>query len=192
MDANVLYAVLILLALSVALNLKLTFCLLSSVRNMMAAQGQDFTLPVGEPVPAVRGKPMLGGKKTVFTAGPRPAALLFLSSGCPKCKSKLPEIGRMLARADEAGLDIWLVSREAKWRLRRFLLGTALPGVTMRVSTDEFKLLNPTMTSPYYMFLNESGRLEAGGMIGDENWLSFREQMEDAEVATEADAEVAA
>ncbi len=185
MDANVLYAVLIILALSVALNLKLTFCLLSSVRNMMAAQGQDFTLPVGEVVPLVQGKPMAGGKKLAFTAGTRPAVLLFLSSGCPKCKSKLPEIGRMLARADAAGLDMWLVSREAKWRLHRFLRASALPGVTLRVSTDEFKLLNPTMTSPDHIFLSEGGRLEAAGMIGDENWLSFRAQMEEAGAAAE-------
>eukprot|EP01031_Cornospumella_fuschlensis_P019599 gene19599-24015_t len=77
-----------------------------------------------------------------------------------------------------------LVSREPAWRLRRFLAVSPLAAVAARVSTKGYKALNPTMTSPYYLFLDEDARLQAGGIIGDENWTSFRaqlhEQLQDA------------
>ncbi|MYM97392.1 redoxin domain-containing protein, partial [Duganella vulcania] len=136
----------------------------------------------------VQARALRGGAVHRMGAGGQAAVLLFLSSKCPKCKTKLPEIGRMLEPAEQAGLDIWIVSHEPGWRLRQFLRGFPLTRA-LRMKLRDYKLLNPTLASPSYMMVNHEGVLEAAGTIGDDNWLDLRAQLADSEVD---DAETAA
>jgi hypothetical protein len=104
-------------------------------------------------------------------------ALLFLSSQCPKCRDKLPDIDLLLDAAAEAGLAMWLVSEEPGWRLRRFLRGRRLLERALLVSRHDYRSLNPNRASPAYQFIDHEGVLEASGFIGDSDWLALRAQL---------------
>ncbi|ELX08335.1 hypothetical protein Jab_2c03810 [Janthinobacterium sp. HH01] len=138
---------------------------------------------LGEHVAAVMGRMLDNGLPEMLPGVEQAVALLFLSSRCPGCRSKLPEIAGLLAPAEEAGLKIRLVSAEPAWRLRRFLAGDALRAVTVRVSGRRYARLNPAMQAPYYMFVGPSGDLQAAGLIGDDDWLSLRAQLEEVALA---------
>nr|WP_255522886.1 redoxin domain-containing protein [Rugamonas sp. CCM 8940] len=128
-----------------------------------------------------------GGWRDAPRAG-QPTVLLFLSSKCAKCRGKLAEIAALAPAANGAGVDLWLVSTESGWRLRRFLAGSGLERITLRVAAKAYRRLNPQLSSPAYLFIDEHGALQAGGLVGDEDWFSFVEQMRDVD----ADADAAA
>jgi len=185
MDSHIIYLALALLAFAVALNLKLTVSVLHA-----ALEARDAASPLtpGEAVPQVSGLPLDARfwpgspRRPVLEA--RPAALLFLASGCPKCHGKLAELERMLPAAQQAGLDVRLVSHESAWRLRRFL-GRSVPlSQVLRLRRADYRLLNPTGASPAYLFVDHAGVLEARGFIGDENWLALRAQLLQAQTMT--------
>lgn len=181
-DNDILCLVLAFLAFAMTLTLSVALAVLASARHM--AEGErPLTLPLGEPIPDVQGRALLTRERMPVTSRELPSVLLFLSSTCPKCRQKLPEIERFLPLLEDAGLAIRFLSREPKWRLKRFIGGTTLAGITQRISTRDFKALNPTMSSPYYMFVDQHGVLQAGGLIGDENWLGFVEQMAELDEA---------
>ncbi|WP_164557998.1 peroxiredoxin family protein [Massilia atriviolacea] len=188
MDSDVLAVILLLLALSVALNLTLSLHLLKVVASLSAAAKAASILPLGEEVGAFTGKSLVGGAPLTVGGDGQPAVLLFLSSACPKCRHKLPEIARLAPLAQQAGVALWLVSVEPGWRLRRFLQATALDAHAVRVAAAEYEMLNPLMSSPSYLFVSQDGTLDARGMIGDEDWRSFCEQMDEVQMAHEASA----
>ena len=138
---------------------------------------------LGEHVAAVMGHMLDDGRPEMLPGVEQAVALLFLSSRCPSCRGKLPEIAGLLAPAEEAGLKIRLVSAEPAWRLRRFLAGDALRAITVRVGGRRYARLNPAMQAPYYMFIGPSGDLQAAGLIGDDDWLSLRAQLEEVALA---------
>lgn len=188
MDSDVVAIILLLLALSVALNLRLSLHLLKVVGELRASGRAASMLPLGEPVDAFTGKRLLDGAPLTVGEAGQPAVLLFLSSACPKCRHKLPEIARLAPLAREAGVALWLVSLEPGWRLRRFLQSTSLAGSTLRVSNADYGMLNPLMSSPSYLFVSQAGTLDARGMIGDDDWRSFCAQLDEVELAEGASA----
>ncbi|MGH8051864.1 MAG: peroxiredoxin family protein, partial [Arenimonas sp.] len=159
---------------------------LKSVRNMLMANELPFTLPVGEKVPVIDCKLLATGETVTVSGTGQAIVLVFLSSTCPKCREKLPEMERLLPLLQVAGVNMWLVSQESKWRLKHFLKETSLSAIATRVHKHDYKVLNPTQTSPYYLFIDHTGCLEAGGLIGDDNWLSFCAQMDEMEIAVGA------
>lgn len=188
MDGDVVAVILLLLALSVALNLKLSLHLLKVVGQLSAAAKAASILPIGEAVDSFTARPLAGGAPLTLGGDGQPAVLLFLSSACPKCRHKLPEIARLAPLARDAGVALWLVSLEPAWRLRRFLRAVPLEDRTVRVSAADYEMLNPLMSSPSYLFVSQDGALDARGMIGDDDWRSFCEQMDEVRMAQEASA----
>lgn len=183
MSPSILYVVLGFLLFSVGLNLKLTIGLIKSVNALSDAAMQSAVLPAGSQIPELLGRPLGSRESMPVVADGEPNVLLFLSSTCPKCRSKLPELQRLMPLADHAGVRMRLVSPEAPWRLKRFLLGSSLSPLVMRVGKQDFAVLNPTLSSPHYMFVDHEGRLEASGPIGDDDWLSFCDQLAQWQVA---------
>lgn len=180
MDSQILYLTLALLACGLALNIKLTLSVLQTSRRERDAPEP---LQAGMPIPQVVARVLQGGARHRLGDSGQAAALLFLSSKCPKCRAKLAEIGRMLPQAEQAGLAIWIVSLEPGWRLRQFL-GDAFPwSRVLRLTLRDYKLLNATLASPAYLMVDHQGVLEAAGMIGDDNWLSLRDQLADSVTA---------
>lgn len=183
-DAGVLYLILAMLILSVVLNLALTLRLNRSVRKLAEAI-PPVLLQVGDTVPSIKGRPLSHGEPLVVSGGGAPTALLFLSSSCPKCRDKLPEIARLLPLAEEAGLAIRLVSMEPAWRWRRFLRQGGLLLASVRVNRRDYLALNPLLATPAYLFVDDAGTLEAAGIVGDENWLGLCQQLSPADLPDE-------
>lgn len=186
METEALYVVLGVLAFGVALAIRLSLAAVDAARHLAAGRDRAPTPPVGEIIPAVPARMLQGGARRQLPGLGLPSVLLFLSSTCPKCRQKLPELAGYLPQLEDAGLELWLVSREPAWRLRRFLRGSLLARHALRVGMRGYKALNPTMGSPLYLFVDEAGRLQAGGMVGDENWLIFQQQMRDIAETREA------
>jgi hypothetical protein len=166
------------LAGAVALNLQLSFRLLRLLKRHGLDGAPARPLPVGAALAAVRGRQLAGagGWAEAPRAG-QPAVLLFLSSKCAKCRGKLAELAALAPLAARAGVALWLVSSEPRWRLRRFLAGSGLDGAALCVGGKAYRRLNPLLASPAYLFVDAHGALQAGGPIGDEDWLSFAAQM---------------
>lgn len=186
MDAGVLYLVLGVLAFGVALALMLSLAAVDAARHLAAAGERQSTPPLDEILPTLTARMLQSGARKELPPPGMPAVLVFLSSTCPKCRQKLPELASYLPQLDAAGLELWLVSREPRWRLQRFLRGSPLAAHALRLSMRSYRTLNPTMSSPFYLFINEEGRLQTGGSIGDENWETFRAQMQDSGAEQEA------
>ena len=174
MDATTLQLVLAALAFALAGNLWLTLAVLRASRRERIT---PTALQPGEPLPAVQARPLAGGARFQPGASGQACALLFLASRCPKCQEKLAGIEQLLPLARDAGLAVWLISEEPARRLRAFLPTTGLRTATARLALRDYRRLNPLMSSPSYVFVNEQGQVEAAGLIGDEDWLALVGQL---------------
>lgn len=174
MENQIIYLALAVLSFGLALNLKLTMAVLRTSRR---ERDTPDMLPVGQRVPVVTAHSLNGRTPVQLVGNHQASVLLFLSSKCPKCRSKLAELEQMVPAAQEAGLALWLVSEESAWRLRRFVTSSALLSRVARVKLPDYKVLNATLMSPGYLFVNHEGVLEAIGLIGDENWLALCTQL---------------
>lgn len=162
------------LAFALALNLQLT---LSAARAARRGRDAPERLLPGQRMPVVAARAPGPGARIQLAAPGQSWALLFLSSKCPKCREKLPGIDAMAGSARAAGLAMWIVSEEPRWRLRGFLRNTALAALTARVDRVGYRTLNPSMATPAYLFVNHEGVLEAFGLIGDDDWLALQAQL---------------
>ncbi len=72
------------------------------------------------------------------------------------------------------GFFVYFVARPFTKRLLR--LSGALP---LLANKKNYKQLNPSISTPFYLFVDHLGQLTAGGTIGDDDWLSFMSQMEE-------------
>jgi hypothetical protein len=176
MDQTTIEIALVAMAVCVAINFQLSIKLLGMIR---ALPQDEQVLPLGLPLPATQGRRLSDGATLSLPIAERPLALLFLSSKCPKCKEKLPQLRAMLRLAGEAGVDLVLPSLEPAWRLRRFV-GSELAPHALLLDKASYKALNPMLQTPNYAFVGASGEVEATGMIGDDNWLAFQAQLDES------------
>jgi hypothetical protein len=174
MDTDILYFTLAALACGLALNLRLTLASLQAARQ---ERDRPEPLQPGMPVPVLQGRALSDGRRLRVGGAGGAMVLLLLGTGCPKCAAKLPQLEALHPLAAEAGLEMWLVSQEPRWRLRRFLGTHRLARHTLRVSLADYQAVNPLLASPAYLFVNHEGVLEAGGLIGDDNWLALQAQL---------------
>lgn len=176
-DVDTLAVACMLLAACVALNLILTLKVLTAARAMVVNATSPPRPAVGERVPGVDARSRSGARIVLPVAGVA-NALLFLSSRCPKCRDTLPEIARLLPLASRDGLRISLVTIESRRRLAGFLDG-ALASAWARTDLRRYRALNPSLSTPHYLFVDAEGVLVARGDIGDEGWQRLREQLDD-------------
>ncbi|MBV1776486.1 redoxin domain-containing protein [Burkholderiaceae bacterium DAT-1] len=163
------------LALLLAFNLKLLLILHSKVSKLTDRAAIEDAPGTGDALPLFAGTPLTAPHthRTIDT----PVALLFLSSACPKCEAKLPSLDALLPYAHEAGVGITFVSLESTWRLKRFIGHTAMADHTLQLTAADYRILNPALLSPAYIFINGEGRIEARGMLDDDNWHAFVQQL---------------
>jgi hypothetical protein len=183
MERQILLTALAILAFGMALNLHLSLAVLRRQR-------MDKDIPAapapGDRLPHIQARgPGARGRQALAPAG-QACALLFLSSKCDKCRAHLPDLSTLLPVATAAGLAIRIVSIEPWYRLRRFLDGTPLAAAAYRIRLEDYKKLNPTLTSPAYLFVDHEGSIAASGLIGDADWLGLRAQLAQAGAEEEA------
>lgn len=184
MSEQTVQVVLIVLAIGLVLNLLLTVRL---CQFFQYRKTEKSLIPeVGAPIENIVGQDLTGASRSLLVTGV-PSVLLFLSSQCPKCRAKLPEISALLAPAKRQGVVVSLVSLESDRILKNFFGASGLSHAALKVSRKQYVQLNPMRYSPLYLFVNHLGLLEAGGELGDENWQAFIAQVtEDLELSNTA------
>ncbi len=170
------------LVVSVAINLLLTFRIFSILKSLPVEQQNHF-LQAGESLPHFVGM-ALEDKSEVLSEHfvQQPMVMVFVSPGCPKCKSKLPEIKQVLPAMQQEGVQFCLVGMGRRWQVKRFLKDTGLLHSALTIKSEHRKALNPNSASPFYLFVDENHVLQASGLLGDENWVSFIQQMQEVEL----------
>lgn len=176
-ELELLRSIVCILALLLALNLKLTLLLYKKVKQLPGF------VPIADPLQDGSLMPVLNGTN-LFSAQAAPVwrqgyatAILLFASRCAKCKTKLAEVPALLTLADGHGLDIRLISNEPARLVRRFLADDSLASHCVLLPQQDYLLINPQQMSPAYVFIDQQGQVEASGLIGDENWLQFCEQL---------------
>lgn len=186
LDSTLLGALVIALTALVAFNLFLSLRLTRLVNALAQARLPD-TVPIGAPLPRFQGRTLLDGRSIAagtFADG-QAAVLVFLSAGCQACQQRLPEIARMLPLMEEAGVALWVVAQGRQRDLHAYFETTGLLHRLVRVDRRSLHRLNPKFSAPFYIFVDAEGIVQASNLIGDENWLGFREQIGDASPTVE-------
>ena len=145
-----------------------------------------FTLPLGQIVPAFEGRARADGRRvTSAELAGQAAVLLFLSSGCPKCRGTVPELVQILPSIHSAGVSLWIVPADSRHDISLLLEGSALLEHVMFLEPAVRDGLNPRRAAPFYIFIDHRMAALASGQIGDDDWKSFVAQMK--EIAPGAD-----
>lgn len=137
-----------------------------------------FTVPLGQTIPTFEGRARADGRRiTSAELAGQAAVLLFLSSGCPKCRGTVPELLRILPAIYSAGVALWIVPADSTHDISPLLEGSALLDHTLILEPAVRERLNPRRAAPFYIFIDHRMVALASGQIGDEDWQSFVDQM---------------
>lgn len=144
------------------------------------------TLPIGQVVPAFEGQARADGRRiTSAELAGQAAVLLFLSSGCPKCRETVPELLRLLPAIRGAGVSLWIIPADSRHDISPLLEGSALLEHVLVLEPAVRDQLNPWRATPLYIFIDHQLIALASGQIGDDDWKSFVEQMRELPPGTD-------
>lgn len=148
--------------------------------------GPPPTLPIGQAVPPFEGRALADGRPMSSTelAG-QAAVVLFLSSGCPKCREKIPVLQEILPSIRSAGIGLWIVPADSRHDISPLLEGSALLEHVVLLEPAVRDRLNPRRAAPFYLFIDHQMAAVASGQIGDGDWLSFVEQMKESAASSD-------
>ena len=137
-------------------------------------------LAPGRALPPFEGLAASDGRAVTATdlAG-QAVAILFLATGCPKCRVHIPQIRGLLPAARRAGLNIWVAPMEDG--PSPLLAEGELGDHILRLDRPTRERLNPKRAAPYYLFIDHRGVVQASGLLGDADWRSFVDQMAELE-----------
>lgn len=183
LDSTLLSLLVVALAVLAAINLFLSLRLTTLVGALAHARLPD-TVPIGAALPDFRARALNDGRRVDADTllAERAAVLVFLSPGCKSCLERLPELRRMQPLMEEAGVALWVIGNGRERRLRAYFESTGLLSRALRVSDSDMRMLNPKYSAPFYIFVDATRVVQASDLIGDANWLSFRDQIGDAEL----------
>lgn len=185
MDEDLLLLVVVVLTLAASLNLFLTLRLAAIVRP--EAWAPPLTIPIGQAVPPFEGRRRADGVRlgSGDLAG-QAAVLAFVSPGCASCREKVAELLDILPAIRRAGVALWLVPADSAHDIGQLVDGTPLIDHVLVLDAAARRRLNPRRSAPFYLFLDDKAVTRASNFIGDEDWLSFVEQMRAAAAQEDA------
>lgn len=167
------HAILAFLAVATTINFALIARLLRQSGEHIAPP--DLLFPAGVQIEDFTGRSRAGAPVAV-AAGDAAHVLVFLSSGCPKCRSAAPDVAAAAALTAGRGVRLWVVTAE---RLIAADLGERMEFEVyfLDLTRVEYAMLNPRRASPAYLFIAADMIAEASGFIGDDDWQSFVAQL---------------
>lgn len=176
-DATILLLFVIAFSL-ILLNLLLVVRLIQAFRRMGKGEPQPEPLEQGAQLLPLNATFLVNNQAFDYQSIQHEAKVfLFLSSLCPKCKSKLIEIEKLISASTSSGVSIRLLTDEKPQKVQRFLQGTSLYENVLGITSEALKHYNPIKAYPYYLFVDQQDTLQAQGQIGDHNWVTFSEQI---------------
>jgi hypothetical protein len=164
MDGDLVQLVLLVLTLATALNLFLTLRLAARLRGGAAA-AEPLTVALGVRLPQVA---------ALNLPESAPAVIVFLSTGCPACRTKVAELSAILPGMARAGVTLRIAGIGD---IAELIAGTPLPRHLVELEEEALDALNPRRAAPAYIFTDAEGVALASDFLGDENWRSFAAQM---------------
>lgn len=186
MDDALIRILLFFLLAAVTLNLVLTLRLAAIVRGAPVPEDTRTPLELDVAIPGFTGTMLADGRSLSAEAlTGRATVFVFLSSRCPDCRGKIPQIVRLLPAMRRADVMLLAVAMDSERRTRKFLGHTPLFEHVLLLAKEDRLRLNPFSATPLYLFVDDHGHAKASDNIGDENWQAFVEQMD--ELATEGD-----
>jgi thiol-disulfide isomerase/thioredoxin len=180
MDSQLAQLAIVFLLFSVALNLYLTFSIINILKRIPIPSLTEEPLASGDIISNFEGHAYYDNSVFEFRFDvDQPRVFLFLYSSCEKCRSKIPELERLANMTPNAGVHLYLISNESQRKFKQLVQKEALIKISIHVDSEDYDRLNPVGASPYYIFVDEQGVVQAGGLIGDNNWVAFVEQITD-------------
>lgn len=119
------------------------------------------------------------GSSVQIAQGRTAYAMVFLTRGCPKCRTAAPLVEAAAAQIAKHKVELWVVTQE-ELAASDLSVSTSLEASFLDVPTGTYAMLNPRRASPAYLFIAPDMKVEASGFIGDEDWESFQSQLADA------------
>ncbi|MCP1338297.1 hypothetical protein NJR55_01700 [Idiomarina sp. M1R2S28] len=178
MDYFLLNLILFSLIISVILNLSLTLYLFKYVRllNKNKQDAPPLTLPPGYIIENFKARLINDNK--LITLGDNSSVVIFLSEKCRLCRSKVPQLEFLLPAVEKVDVSLWINLIDNVSAKDSFLSESPLIKKTISIDKDLIRTLNPRTAAPFYLLIDHEKELQASGMIGDANWNSFIDQME--------------
>jgi hypothetical protein len=176
MNNNLLYIVL--WAVLVACSLNLFFVIrLSRILLERSDRGEDMVPLVGSSFPDFESHHESDAinlfRETIADGS---SVLVFLSSGCAACRTKVTEISGAIGCMREKGVSLWIAGADDTHDISTLTADTPVKDRLIHLPNSLRKQLNPTGAVPLYIFL-EDGIIRAGGGIGDDNWRNFMDDV---------------
>lgn len=160
----------------------LTFVLAAILAVLVIRRSSEtpFTVAIGQGVPAFAGWSAAGPVRSADHLG-TPVALVFLNATCPDCAKKIPQLEEMLPAMRRQELLFWIVGVGAGRDISALMPGSALLDHLLVLDAEASRRLDPRDSAPFYLFLDDRHVAVASNFIGDEDWLSFVDQMSGAD-----------
>lgn len=177
MEFEYINLVVIFLLLLVTLNLLLTAQLMKAMRNLVTLDALKMPLAIGTKIERFVAVNKYANMQVDVFDKRSAKVFVFLLTGCPSCKERIKDVTQAIALSENEGVDIYLLTKESYNRCRAFLKGTDLLSHLLHVDKHVYAMLNPQSASPAYLFVNDSNIVEAEGLIGDQNWMGFIQQL---------------
>jgi hypothetical protein len=171
------------------LTLVVAFMVFLVLRIAAVVSAQEYlrspaALPAGSRLPDFSGHRLTDGERLSadFLRG-QAAVLLFLSPDCDDCRYRVAELADLYEGIVRSGVRLWVVSARSRKRMTAFLRDSPLLDHVLLVKPPVRHALNPRNAVPFYIFVDDEGRVLASNFIGDEDWLSFVAQIREYEAA---------
>ena len=163
------------------INLWISLHTLRKLQSNNSISEKELHLPIGSSMPYINGHFLESGASyTSNQREPSATVIVFLSTHCSDCRKKIPELIHILPAIESLGIDLIIIGMEKEDKVRQFLQGTPLLSKALSVDKVARQSLNPQNATPFYLFVDADGLVQASYFIGDDNWLAFLEQMEEA------------
>ncbi|WP_409398209.1 hypothetical protein [Vibrio campbellii] len=101
---------------------------------------------------------------------------IFLSSNCSKCRELTPELDKIISRNDNETLDIKFIVLDNKDNYDYFNKLNNFDSVIF-FKKNVYNELNPNRVFPAYVFLDKSFYIDSQGVVGDQGWNYFLENI---------------
>jgi hypothetical protein len=183
MEINLTSLVLVALIFVVAFNLFLTLRM-ASIVGKDADRRVPLSLPVGETLPTFEARTLIGSRHlSIDDMAGQATVLAFLSPMCKDCQARAGELAQMQDAMRRADVALWIIGMGTRWRLANYFRKTPLLNQVLTTSAATRRRLNPKLITPFYIFVDHQLIVQASSFMGDENWLSFVEQMHEEDLS---------
>ncbi len=156
--------------LSLSLNVMIIKKIVSSEKQLNMPSFELDIFPVFE-------VSQLHTNKFISTDINSPTVLIFLATNCPKCKGKIKMLENLVLHSESQGVSLRIIVHEQMKSIELFFNHTQLTNIIWKLNYTDYKEINPHEISPAYLFVNELSEVEGQGIIDDDNWQHFQQQI---------------